>query len=91
MGVACVLVGVACVVIGVVTVTWISSIVQLEQYSTNLEGIVAERTAELAAEKQKTEDLVCREYPPTLTMLVFSLPFKLLSSFSPKACCLRLL
>ena len=34
---------------------------QLEQYSTNLEGIVAERTAELAAEKQKTEDLVCRK------------------------------
>ena len=33
----------------------------LEKYSTNLEGIVAERTAELAAEKQKTEDLVCRE------------------------------
>ena len=33
----------------------------LEKYSTNLEAIVAERTAELAAEKQKTEDLVCRE------------------------------
>ncbi len=34
----------------------------LEKYSTNLEGIVAERTAELNIEKQKTEDLVCREY-----------------------------
>lgn len=33
----------------------------LEKYSTNLEAIVAERTAELAAEKQKTEDLVCRK------------------------------
>ena len=34
----------------------------LEKYSTNLEAIVAERTSELAAEKQKTEDLVCREW-----------------------------
>lgn len=38
----------------------------LEQYSTNLEGIVAERTAELAAEKQKTEDLVCRMLPKAI-------------------------
>lgn len=36
-------------------------VTMLEKYSTNLEAIVAERTAELAAEKQKTEDLVCRK------------------------------
>ena len=34
---------------------------QLEKYSTNLEGVVAERTAELAAEKAKTDELVCRK------------------------------
>ena len=33
---------------------------QLEKYSTNLEAVVAERTMELAAEKAKTEELVCR-------------------------------
>ena len=35
---------------------------QLEKYSTNLEGVVAERTAELAAEKAKTDELVCRKF-----------------------------
>lgn len=34
---------------------------QLEKYSTNLEAVVAERTQELATEKAKTEDLVCRK------------------------------
>ena len=33
---------------------------QLEKYSSDLEGIVAERTAELQAEKNKTEELICR-------------------------------
>ena len=41
---------------------------QLEKYSTNLEAIVAERTSELAAEKQKTEDLVCRMLPRAIAM-----------------------
>ena len=35
----------------------------LEKYSTNLEAIVAERTQELAAEKAKSEELVCRMLP----------------------------
>ena len=39
---------------------------QLEKYSTNLEGVVAERTAELAAEKAKTDELVCRTSKPPL-------------------------
>lgn len=41
---------------------------QLEKYSTNLEAIVAERTSELAAEKAKTEDLVCRMLPKAIAM-----------------------
>ena len=39
-----------------------NGIVQLEKYSTNLEAVVAERTAELAAEKAKTDELVCRKF-----------------------------
>ena len=35
----------------------------LEKYSTDLEGIVAERTSELEIEKAKTEELVCRMLP----------------------------
>ena len=38
----------------------------LEKYSTNLEAIVAERTAELAAEKAKTDELVCRMLPKAI-------------------------
>ena len=41
-------------------------IAMLEKYSTDLEGIVAERTMELAEEKQKVEDLVCRMLPKTI-------------------------
>jgi class 3 adenylate cyclase len=35
----------------------------LENYATNLEGIVAKRTLDLVAEKQKVEELVCRMLP----------------------------
>jgi atrial natriuretic peptide receptor A len=35
----------------------------LEKYSTGLEAIVAQRTAELESEKQKVEDLVCKMLP----------------------------
>lgn len=38
----------------------------LEKYSSNLEGIVAERTAELELEKTKTENLICRMLPRTV-------------------------
>lgn len=38
----------------------------LEKYATNLEGIVAERTAELEVEKNKVEDLVCRMLPKSI-------------------------
>lgn len=39
---------------------------QLEKYSTNLEAVVAERTSELAAEKARTEELVCRMLPKAI-------------------------
>ena len=45
-----------------VHVCHVIDILQLEKYSTNLEGVVAERTAELAAEKAKTDELVCRKF-----------------------------
>eukprot|EP00049_Salpingoeca_infusionum_P010535 m.182392 g.182392 ORF g.182392 m.182392 type:complete len:1996 (-) comp14668_c0_seq4:2510-8497(-) len=38
----------------------------LEKYSQDLEGLVSERTLELAEEKQKVEDLVCRMLPPKI-------------------------
>lgn len=38
----------------------------MEKYSQNLEGIVAERTKELAVEKEKVEELVCRMLPKTI-------------------------
>ncbi len=41
-------------------------VAMLEKYSTNLEAIVAERTEELAAEKAKTEELVCRMLPKAI-------------------------
>ncbi len=41
-------------------------VAMLEKYSTNLEGIVAERTEELAAEKAKTDELVSRMLPQAI-------------------------
>eukprot|EP00055_Hartaetosiga_balthica_P016075 m.99782 g.99782 ORF g.99782 m.99782 type:complete len:1901 (+) comp9033_c2_seq1:508-6210(+) len=38
----------------------------LEKYSQDLEGIVSERTKELALEKEKVEELVCRMLPKTI-------------------------
>lgn len=38
-------------------------ITMLEKYSTDLEGIVAERTMELEEEKRKVDELVCRMLP----------------------------
>jgi hypothetical protein len=43
------------------TCCWIPR--QLEKYSQDLEGIVAERTSELAVEKEKVETLVYRMLP----------------------------
>lgn len=38
-------------------------VTMLEKYSTDLEGVVADRTKELAEEKAKVEELVCRMLP----------------------------
>lgn len=43
------------------TVLSLINVLQLEKYSTNLEAVVAERTQELANEKAKTDELVCRK------------------------------
>lgn len=36
----------------------------MERYASNLEGIVAERTAELVEEKKRTDSLLNRMLPP---------------------------
>ena len=56
---------------------------QLEKYSTNLEAVVAERTMELAAEKAKTEELVCR-----MLIHLFVLVLKITLSVSLPVCVL---
>lgn len=38
----------------------------LEKYANGLEGLIARRTAELDAEKQKTEELICRMLPKAI-------------------------
>lgn len=57
-------------ILSYVIVCHVIDIVQLEKYSTNLEAVVAERTAELAAEKAKTDELVCRKFT-SLQKLVY--------------------
>lgn len=41
----------------------------LEQYSSNLEELIRERTEELEIEKQKTEKLLTQMLPPWVTLI----------------------
>lgn len=44
----------------------------MEQYATNLEGLVEERTQEYLAEKKKVEDLLHQLLPPSVADQVYS-------------------
>ncbi len=49
----------------------------MEQYSNQLENIVAERTQELQVEKKKTEDLLYKMLPQYVCITVGEWAFKL--------------
>lgn len=55
----------------------------LEQYSSNLEELIRERTEELEIEKQKTEKLLTQMLPPWVTTLVHTPHIHMLRIHTP--------